>query len=276
MTIPALPTTGTSRLLLVNTASPFCGATANTTLGAPGALVFDSKGNLYVADYGNSVVYMITSAGKISTFAGTGTYGNSGDGGPASKAALAYPVSLTFDAAGNLYIGDEGNSNIRKVDTSGNISTVVTGVNAVGFGIDAAGYFYYVDGVSSTVRKVLPGGGVVTIAGNGQAAFSGDNGPGSLAQVSRPAALTFGPGGILYIADTGNSLIRTLTPVASSIGVQDAASQLPGSESAAWLYLAWRAGDIVWFWSWPCDPDFIHSRQQGFFPDSDCRNLCHV
>ena len=138
------------------TAIPFCGAGSTSPFSAPGALVFDSKGNLYVADHGNSTVRMITSSGTVSTFAGTlNSYGNSGDGGSASKALLAYPVSLVkFDAAGNLYIGDEGNSNIRKVDTSGNITTVATGVNPQGLGIDAAGNFYFVDGkVTSSVKK---------------------------------------------------------------------------------------------------------------------------
>ncbi len=212
-----------------NTTDPFCGPTAHTTLGAPGALAFDSKGNLYVADYANAIVYQITSSGTISPFAGSGTYGNSGDGGPANKASLAYPTALTFDSAGNLYIGDEGNSNIRKVDTSGNISTVVTGVSPTGLGIDAAGNFYFVDGSSSTVRKALPGGGVVTIAGNGYAGYGGDKGPGSLAQVSKPAGLAMMADGSILIADTGNQIIRKLVAVDSTIGVQDSASEVPGA-----------------------------------------------
>jgi len=212
-----------------NTQGPFCGPTAHTTLGAPGALAFDSKGNLYIADFGNSIVYQVTSSGTISPFAGSGTYGNSGDGGPASKASLAYPSALAFDSAGNLYIADEGNSNIRKVDTSGNISTVISGVAATALGIDAAGNFYFVDGSSSTVRKALPGGGVVTIAGNGYAGGGGDQGPGSLAQVAKPAGLALTPDGSILIADTGSHTIRKLTAVGSSVGVQDSASEVPGT-----------------------------------------------
>ena len=151
---------------------------------------------------------------------------------------LAYPVSLVFDAAGNLYIGDEGNSNIRKVDTSGNITTVATGVNPQGLGIDAAGNFYFVDGVTSSVKKILPGGGVVAIAGNGQAGYAGDgtlNGASytgsqaSQAQLNKPEGLAMGPDGSIYVADTLNDIIRHLVVVSPSLGVQDAASEVPGS-----------------------------------------------
>ncbi len=212
-----------------NTAGPFCGPTANAQFVTPGALAFDSKGVLYVTDSGASLIRAISTGGTISTFAGTGTYGNSGDGGPASKAAFAHPVSLAFDAAGNLYVGDAGNSNIRKIDTSGNISTVATGVNPVGMGVDASGNLYYVDGVSSSVRKILPAGGVVTIAGNGVASYAGDGGPGSLASLSRPSGLTVAPDGSIYVADTINNIIRHLVVVPSSIGIQDSASGVPGS-----------------------------------------------
>lgn len=218
---------------------PFCGPGSGSPFTAPGALAFDAKGNLYVADYGRYVVFKITSTGAISTFAGTGAYGYSGDGGPASKAAIAFPSSLAFDAAGNLYIGDEGNSNIRKVDTNGNITTVVSGISPKGMTVDPTGtYFYFVDGASSTVREVLPGGGIVTIAGNGEPGYGGDGtfngtvytgGPGSLAQLNQPGGITLGPDGSLYVADTMNDIIRHMVLVPSSLGVQDAASQLPGS-----------------------------------------------
>ena len=136
--------------------SPFVAPVPERRSSHPAHSPLIRRGNIYVADYLGSVIDVVTSAGVITRFAGTGTYGNSGDGGPASKANLAYPVSLVFDSAGNLYVGDEGNSNIRRIDTSGNISTVATGVNPLGLGVDSAGNFYYVDGVSSSVNKVLP------------------------------------------------------------------------------------------------------------------------
>ena len=226
---------------LSSNTAPFCGAKSGSPFATPGALAFDSAGNLYVADPGAYVVYKITNSGTgtISTFAGSGAYGYSGDGGAASKATLAAPVSLSFDAAGNLYIGDEGNSSIRKVDSSGNISTVATGIAPKGMAVDPTGTnFYVVDGATSAVRKVLPGGAVVTIAGNGQPGYSGDGafngtnytgGPGSLAQVNQPGGLALGPDGTIYLADSGNDIIRHLVPVPSSLGFQDAASEVPGS-----------------------------------------------
>lgn len=215
-----------------NKAVPFCNQTAGspiTPFKAPGALAFDSKGNLYVADYGAAVVDVVSSTGAVSVFAGTGTYGYSGDGGSATKANLAYPVSLFFDAAGNLYIGDLGNSNVRKVDTSGNITTVASGINPKAFGVDASGNIYFVDGITSTVRKSLATGGVVTIAGNGAPGYGGDGGPGSQASLNQPSGLALAANGTIYVADTQNQIIRSLVPVASSLGVQDGASQVPGS-----------------------------------------------
>ena len=212
-----------------NTQVPYCGPNANAPFVSPGALALDSKGNLYVADYTASVVRVVSSTGAVSIFAGTGTYGYSGDGAAASKANLAYPVSLTFDGAGNLYIGDLGNRNIRKVDTSGNITTVVSGVSAQGLAIDSSGVFYYVDSVSSTVRKILPGGGVVTIAGNGIPGYAGDGGLTSQSLLNQPAAIAIAPDGSLLVADTFNAVIRRLVQVPSSLGVQDSASEVPGA-----------------------------------------------
>ena len=121
------------------------------------------------------------------------------------------------------------NSNIRKIDTSGNISTVVTGIIPRGMGIDASGNFFYVDGTSSSVYKIPSTGGVVTVAGNGLPGFLGDGGPGSQGQLSQPTGLAVAPDGSVYVADSGNQVIRHLVAVASSVGVQDAASEVPGS-----------------------------------------------
>jgi len=219
--------------------APFCGALSGSPLVFPGALAFDSSGNLYVADYGSFSVLKITSAGTVTKFAGNGSYGYSGDGGSASSAMLAAPVSLAFDSAGNLYIGDEGNSNIRRVDTSGNITTVVKGVTPKGMTVDPTGkFFYFVDGVSNTVKEVLPTGGVVNIAGSGVAGYAGDgtfNGTAytgsqaSQALLNTPTWIATAPDGTLYVSDSGNDIIRHLTVVPSSIGVQDAASEVLGS-----------------------------------------------
>ncbi len=230
---PATNTTPKIATFVGSSKGPYCGASSTSPLSSPGALAFDSKGNLYVADYNSSTVRMITTAGVVSTFAGTGTYGNTGDGGAASKAALAYPVTLAFDAAGNLYIGDEGNNNIRKVDTGGNISTVTTGVSPLGLGVDGSGNLYFVDGVSSSVRKILPTGGIVVIAGNGLPGGAVvDSVPGNQASLALPSGLAVAPDSGIYVADTMNNVIRRIVAVPGSLGFQDAASQLPGSSLA--------------------------------------------
>jgi uncharacterized protein (TIGR03437 family) len=204
------------------------GTALAASLWYPGGLAIDGSGNLYVADYGSFTVRKIAADGSITTVAGTGTWGNSGDGGSATKATLAFPTSLTLDSAGNLYIGDVGNNNIRKIGKDGNISTVVSNVTPQGLGIDTAGNFYFVDGLSSSVRKILPGGGIVMIAGNGLPGYSGDGGTASLALLNQPAGLSMSPDGSIYVADTGNQIIRQLVPVSNSVGVEDAASSLAG------------------------------------------------
>jgi uncharacterized protein (TIGR03437 family) len=235
---PATNTAPNISTFVGKTTTPFCGANSGSPLTSPGALAFDAKGNLYVADYGTSSVYMVTSGGTITTFAGTGVYGNTGDGGSASKATLAYPTAMTFDAAGNLYISDVGNTNIRKVDTSGNITTAATNITAKGLAIDSAGSFYFVDGVSSTVRKTLPTGGVVTLAGSGAPGYGGDGsfngtvyagGPSSQAVLNQAGGLAMAPDGSLYVADTMNDVIRHMVIMPASLGIQDAASEVPGS-----------------------------------------------
>jgi uncharacterized protein (TIGR03437 family) len=190
----------------------------------PAGLALDGSGNLYVADYGNFTVRKITSAGVISTVAGSGTWGASGDGGAANKATLAAPMSLAIDSGGNIYIGDVGNNTIRKVTTDGNIRTVVSGVTPQSLAVDPAGNLYFVDGLNSVVRKILPSGTILTIAGTGQVGFSGDGGQATLAQMDHPSGLAIDATGNLYVADSNNQIIRLLTPNAFSVGAVTSAA----------------------------------------------------
>lgn len=218
-------------------------AATDAELWFPAGLAFDSSGNLYIADYGSATVRKVDTTGKISTVAGTGTFGYSGDGGAATKAALGYPYTIAFDTAGNMYIGDTGNTDIRKIDASGNISTYISGITPENIAMDSTGNIYFVDGVSSYVYEILPGGTVIPIAGNGTPYYSGDGGPAYQAQVAQPQGIAATPSGNVYVADTQNEVIRLLTPVPFSVGgVTNAASSLSGPIAPGEIVAIYGAG----------------------------------
>jgi trimeric autotransporter adhesin len=201
----------------------------NAQFNSPHGLTIDAIGNFYIADYNNNLVRKINSAGTITTIAGTGISGYSGDGGIATSAALNRPYGIVVDAFGNIFFSEYGNNCIRKISTSGIISTVA-GVPATGTGsyngdnisattaklsepcgitLDGNGNLYIADGNNSRVRKVSPAtnGVITTITGNGSNAYNGDGGLATLAGVS-PLDIAVDVEGSLYITDFGNNRIR--------------------------------------------------------------------
>ena len=199
-------------------------ATAARILGAY-AVAMDASGNTYIAEEGNSIIRKVSTTGTISTYAGTGTAGYSGDGGAATAANLQNPSGVAVDAAGNVYIVDRGNIRVRKVNTSGTITTIAgTGSagysgdggaataaqlnNVFGVAIDASGNVYLSDAGNARIRKINTSGTISTIAGNGSVGYSGDGSAATAAQLNTPYGVAVDALGNIFIADFGNNRIR--------------------------------------------------------------------
>ncbi len=212
------------------------GPATKAALNYPGGLATDASGNLYIADTFNHRIRKVSAAGTITTVAGNGEDGFSGDDSPATQASLSSPAAVAVDASGNLYIADSGNDRIRKVGTDGKISTFAGGgepEDEVGDGgpatsarlsspggvsVDTLGNVFIADTSHHRIRKVATDGKISTVAGNGMEGFIDDPSKVPLAtdiSLSSPAGVTVS-GGELFIADTGNNLIRRV----SSAGFQ--------------------------------------------------------
>jgi sugar lactone lactonase YvrE len=179
----------------------------------PTSVALDSAGNLYIADSNNDRIRKVSPGGTISTYAGGGTPGFLGDGGPATAAYLSFPTSVALDSAGNLYITETDNGSIRKVTPGGTISTYAAQVRyPVSVALHPAGNLYIAELDDHRIRKITPGGTISTYAGSGTRGFSGDGGPATAAQLSFPASVALDPAGNLYIAEQGNNVVRRVTP----------------------------------------------------------------
>ena len=203
------------------------GPAANASFRVPAGLAFDSEGNLYIADRENHRVRKVDTKGNISTFAGIGEAGFSGDEGPAVKAMLNLPSGVVVDKKGNLYISDRSNDRIRVVDKKGVIRTYAgSGVagfqgdagpalkaqldKPFGIALDETKNLYIADRNNNRVRKVSPDGIITTVAGDGGFFFMGDNGPAYRASVAAPTGVALDSKGNLYIADRNNNRVRVV------------------------------------------------------------------
>jgi uncharacterized protein (TIGR03437 family) len=187
------------------------GVAANrTNIWNPVGVAVDSAGNLYVADTYNNRIRKVSN-GIMTTIAGNGLYGFSGDGGPATSASLGNPTGVAVDSAGNVYIADASNDRIRKV-SGGIITTIVEGLFLPdGVAVDAAGNVYIADTGNNVIRKVS-GDTLTTVAGTGPSScssgFSGDGGPATSATLCRPSGVAVDFAGNIYIADQIHNRIR--------------------------------------------------------------------
>lgn len=201
------------------------GPAISARMNYPGGTVSDKQGNLFIADGNNHVVRKVSPSGIISTVAGIGTFGYSGDGGPATSAKLWFPNSVAIDTSGNLYILEFVTSVVRKVNKQGIISTIAgngtTGYSGDGgpailaqlnnptdLAIDKVGNIYIAEKYNKVIRKVNTSGIISTFAGTGISGYTGDGGPATIAQLTSPDAVASDDAGNIYIADGQNSVIR--------------------------------------------------------------------
>ena len=216
------------------------GPAVEAWLNTPLGVTVDEAGNVYIADWGNHRIRRVDGSGIITTIAGTGERGFSGDGGPAVEASLWHPEGVTVDGGGNLYIADWGNHRIRRVDGSGVITTIA-GIGESGFGgdggpaagawlntplgvaVDTSGNVYIADTYNDRIRRVDGSGIITTVAGTGESGFGGDGGPAGEAQLDSPRGVAVDGSGNLFIADANNGRIRrvnslgAITKVASRL-----------------------------------------------------------
>jgi uncharacterized protein YjiK len=215
----------------------------------------DTAGNLYIADGYNRIRKV--SNGVITTVAGNGTAGFSGDGGPATSAQLNTPYGVAVDAAGDLYIADSYNGRIRKV-SNGTITTVAGGgspgdngpatsaelLGPYGVAVAAAGNLYIGDAGNCLIRKVS-NGLIATVAGNGTCGYSGDNGPATSAEMNEPAGVAVDSSGNLYIADTYNYVIRKVSNGVITTVAGNGASGYSGDNGPATSAELWQPTGVA-------------------------------
>jgi len=197
----------------------------NTTINSANGIAFDFAGNLFIADSYNNRIRKVDANGVITTVAGNGVPGYSGDGGAATNASLKQPCDISLDAWGNLFIADSYNQRIRKVDTNGVISTVAgtsprgysgdggAATNArlntfYGVAVDGIGNLFIADTLNNRIRKVDTNGIITTVAGSSAYGFSGDGGAATNAAINEPWDVTLDPAGNLLLSDFFNRRIR--------------------------------------------------------------------
>lgn len=210
---------------------PDNGVAANAWLNNPFGVAVDASGNIYIADTLNHIIRKVNGT-SISTIAGQPGASGSNDTGNALQAHLNSPRGIAVDASGNVYIADTNNNKVLKL--SNGALTTVAGIGTGGFSgdngqatlaqlfapravaVDSAGNVYIADYTNQRIRMVSTTGIITTIAGNGKSGYGGDGGPGTSATLSQPSGLWVDSKFNVYVADTNNNVIRTLTPASTS------------------------------------------------------------
>jgi len=205
------------------------GAATNASLYSPNCVAVDALGNVFFSEYSDSRIRKVDTNGIITTVAGNGTAGYSGDNGAATNANLNYPYGIVLDTNGNLFIADYENNRVRRVDTNGIITTVAGNgdFNFSGDGgyatnatfrypdavmLDSSNNLYVADHNNMRIRRVDANGIITTVVGNGNPTYPGDGGSATNAGLYYPAGMVMDSFGYLFIAEQGNSHIRQVDP----------------------------------------------------------------
>ena len=213
----------------------------------PTGVAVDSVGNVYVADRNNDEIRKITPAGLVTTLAGWAGHPGYANG-PGNIARFYHPSGVAVDSAGNVYVADTYNDEIRKITPAGVVTTLAGAAGAEdsadgtgsaahfftpsGVAVDSVGNVYVADSNNDEIRKITPAGGVTTLAGSpGENGYGSADGTGSGASFSYPEGVAVGSTGDIYVADTYSYEIRKLMPVAATSVVTIRSSQATGPMS---------------------------------------------
>ncbi len=240
------------------------GPATSAKITRPTSVAYDKNGNFYIADYNNCRIRKVSASGIITTIAGTGVAGDSGDNGLATAAQIYYPLGVTADRFGNVFIAEGISNCIREINMYGVITTIA-GNKAAGFSGDGAaataaelnypfsvaaddtGNIYIADEYNNRIRKVNTSGIITTVAGNGTAGYSGDGGAALTAELNQPQGVAFDAIGNMFITDYSNQRIRfvnttgRITTIAGN-GIQGFSGD-GGAATAAKLY--YPAGPVA-------------------------------
>jgi hypothetical protein len=225
------------------------GVGAAARFSRPIGVAVDGAGNVYVADSGNNTIRKITSAGVVTTLAGTAGVTGSANGGGAA-ASFNSPQGAAVDGAGNIYVTDAFNSSIRKITSAGVVTTLAGGASGsadgvgaaagfntpIGVAVDGVGNVYVADTVNSAIRKITPVGVVMTLAGTPGFFYGAVDGIGAAASFFWPEGVTVDGADNVYVADTNNSTIRKITSagvVTTLAGAAGASGSANGAGAAA-------------------------------------------
>jgi hypothetical protein len=284
---------GTITVVVGDGTQGFSGDTGPATaaeLNSPTSVAVGADGTLYVADTGNNRIRAVQS-GAITTFAGTGTRGYSGDNGPATSASLNHPVALALDSTGAVLVCDQDNGRVRRI-SAGQITTIA-GTGVQGFAGDAGpataaqlnepsgvvatsdGRIFIADTANQRIRVISTGGTISTYAGTGLGGSAGDNGPAIAAQLNRPTGLALDAANDLLIADLDNHRLRSIASGGIITTISGSGLQGPTADASIALTTPQNlpAAAAVSTFGWPVIADPANNSVQILYSDGKLYTL---